>query len=204
MCKTSVTTATKGLQHVPISPPCEIEAGDFPGFWQEGAGVVAWRDGGPALHPIMQAEGVKSEPAIGQQFTMHPVGYPRNYSVRFFICGPFAWGAPFLGFVAVASLLYVGGGVMYGKKAQGRADPSSALAPHPHYQEWLAVAELCRDGVAYAKSQTLGGGQGPALIAGGARGRGSDRLLPQSESQSKDGKRDKEKGSSKHKRSSKG
>ena len=152
------------------------------------------------MHPIMQAEGVKSEPAIGQQFTMHPVGYPRNYSVRFFICGPFAWGAPFLGFVAVASLLYVGGGVVYGKKAQGRADPTSALAPHPHYQEWLAVAELCRDGVAFAKSQTLGGGPGP-----GGVGRGRDRLLPQSESTGgKDSKKSKEKGSSKHKRSTKG
>ena len=40
ICKTDVTTVAKGLQHVPISPPCEIEAGDFPGFWQEGTGVV--------------------------------------------------------------------------------------------------------------------------------------------------------------------
>ena len=193
ICKTQVTTATKGLQHVPISPPCEIQAGDFPGFWQEGAGIVAWRQTGPARHPIMQAESVKSEPSIGQQFTMHSVAYPRNYSVRFFICGPFAWGVPLLSFLAATSVLYIGGGVAYGRR-QGRADASSALAPHPHYQDWQAVAELCRDGIAYTRSQLLGDGQGP-----GSR----DRLLPQHESRSK-GKRDTGKGNGKNKRSSKG
>ena len=32
VCKTDVTTTSKGLQHVPISPPCEIKSGDYPGL----------------------------------------------------------------------------------------------------------------------------------------------------------------------------
>eukprot|EP01043_Picozoa_sp_COSAG02_P056185 COSAG02_NODE_6626_length_3452_cov_12.607998_3_plen_182_part_00 len=181
---------------MPISPPCEILAGDFPGFWQEGAGIVAWRQTGPARHPVMQAENVKSEPSIAQQFTMHPVAFPRNYSVRFYICGPFAWGGPFLSFVAATSVLYIGGGVVYGRRL-GRAGASSALAPHPHYQDWQAVAELCRDGIAYSRGQLLGGSQGPGIADR------RDRLLPQHETRSKEN-RDKEKVKGKNKRSSRG
>ena len=74
VCKTQVTTAATGLQHVPISPPCDIEAGDFPGFWQEGAGIVAWHQEGPARHSIAQASKVMSEPVIGNSCECSAIG----------------------------------------------------------------------------------------------------------------------------------
>ena len=39
VCKTEVTTTKAGPQTAEISPPCQVEAGDFVGFWQAEAGV---------------------------------------------------------------------------------------------------------------------------------------------------------------------
>ena len=69
------------------------------------------------------------------------------------------WGVAFLVTIAVASTLYVGGGVGYGMKAAGAAP---GLGAHPHLVLWQQLGGLVIDGLAFARAWAGGGTGGRA------------------------------------------
>jgi hypothetical protein len=134
------------------------------GFWQQGTGIVAWHQSGPALHDVAQAEKVTTEPQVGQQYTVHKVAYPRNSSVQLYICGPMLWGWPLIGLATFASAVYVGGGVAWGRRTRGVGGGGGPLSSHPHYESWRELGSLCTDGMHYARGRLLGGGGGSGKV----------------------------------------
>jgi hypothetical protein len=90
---------------------------------------------------------------------------------------PSGWGGPFLIAVAVASVLYLAGGVAYAKKVQGRdVTLTTAVASHPHHALWLSLGGLVADGVLFSRERVKAwraGGQGystvPAATTAGAQ-----------------------------------
>lgn len=73
----------------------------------------------------------------------------------------FGWGSTVLLVLLMGGLVYVGGGVAYGKRS-GRGGGSSGgpFAAHPHAQRWHMLAALVMDGLAYAKAGRQAGGEG--------------------------------------------
>lgn len=137
--------------------------------------------------------------------------FPRNYSVKLFICGKTEWGWPFVAFLAAASSLYVGGGAAWGKRT-GRGGGGSTLSAHPHYSSWGEVGLLCKDGVAYGKGRVgmavvVGTGGGGGGSGGVDRGRLLGESTPDGSSKERRGKSSGSGGSGgdgKHKKSGKG
>ena len=172
VCVTEATADTEGLHHVgvaPGTPPCVVKQGDFFGMWQEGAGVVGVRwSNYPSvkaknlpLAVISQVSGVKTEPKVPQEFTVRKIGAPRSYAITITICGG-DWGTTVLVVLATGLLVYVGGGVAYGRFLGGRSGRGGILESHPHHVLWVGVAALVHDGVQYSRQQTTrrGGGVG--------------------------------------------
>ena len=67
---------------------------------------------------------------------------------------PSGTGVSLVAVLAVAGLVYIGGGVVLGSRATGK--PLTAQV-HPHWGRWQQLAALCADGVAH-----LSGGRGRA------------------------------------------
>ena len=63
------------------------------------------------------------------------------------------WGLSFLVWAGLCCALYVGGGSVFGARASGRA-PN--LRAHPHHTQWVDVAGLVSDGVAFARAAAQG------------------------------------------------
>ena len=120
---------------------------------------------------------------------MHPVAYPRNYSVRLYLCGPMEWGWPLIGFLAGAGAVYVVGGAAWGKRTRGGGG-GSLLSAHPHFSDWRELGALCTDGAAYARGQVTGGGGG----GGSGGGADSTRLLASGSGGGKEDRRKSKKG----------
>ena len=183
VCTTEVTAPAPGLQHTtpdPTAPPCLVQEGDFFGMWQGGAGVVGIRwasfeaDGEKqgSLAKASQAPGITNEPEVGKSFTIQKVGAPRSYAVTITICGA-AWGWMTVGVVLIGGGAYVAGGVMLGGRTGRHGGGGSALAAHPHHEQWLAIQGLVEDGVRFSQG-FLGGSSHSHAAAGGGYARAGD------------------------------
>jgi len=70
-------------------------------------------------------------------------------------CSAAGWG--FVAFVALGAVAYVGGGVLYAQRVQGRTSSgASSVQLHPHYSRWLEAKALVEDGVAHARGRAGG------------------------------------------------
>ena len=94
------------------------------------------------------------------------------------------WGGNFIKCLVGLGLLYVLGGVAYGRRT--RSDGKSGLLWqwHPHWRQWGEVAGLVQDGVAFSR---VGGRQrggysevGPGAGSGGGSGNGGRKDEPHS------------------------
>jgi hypothetical protein len=123
-------------------------------------------------------------------------------------------GGIFSAVVLVGGALYVGGGVVYGARAQGRGGGGGGrrlmLSCHPHHGVWVQLAALVSDGIAFVRGRLLGGGGGGGgsrqrlLESGGsARPSHGERGGKEKKERKADKKEDKNK-SRRHRRSSSG
>lgn len=80
------------------------------------------------------------------------------------------WGITVLLVVGLGSLVYVVGGIAYGRRTKGSSGPP--LEAHPHYIQWQEVHALTMDGVAFSRGRL----QGRRTTSGGARSGGYERL----------------------------
>lgn len=164
ICSVDAEATAIGVQTVAVVPPCEVQEGDFPGFWQSTHGVVAVRypndapDHKDAFLMTAQAAGVTVEPKPGQSFTVPDItNIPyskRNYVAQITICGS-KWGTTFLAAVFLAAAVYIIGGVAMGQSAGGRRGGAGVLSAHPHYPLWKDTSQLFADGVAYSRARVL-------------------------------------------------
>ena len=164
ICSVDAETTAIGVQTVAVVPPCEVQEGDFPGFWQSAHGVVAVRypkdapDHEDAFLMTAQAVGVTVEPKPGQSFTVPDItNIPyskRNYAAQITICGSM-WGTTFLAAVVLAGAVYTIGGVAMGQSTGGSRGGGGMLSAHPHYPLWKDISQLFADGVAYSRARVL-------------------------------------------------
>ena len=80
------------------------------------------------------------------------------------------WGITVLLVVGLGSLVYVVGGIAYGRRTKGSSGPP--LEAHPHYIQWQEVHALTMDGMAFSRGRL----QGRRTTTGGARSGGYERL----------------------------
>ena len=72
-------------------------------------------------------------------------------------CGG-GWGTAVLVLLLGGGGMYVGGGVAIGRKAGRVGTPGgSALSAHPHWQQWIELSGLVKDGIKFSQG---GGGPG--------------------------------------------
>ena len=126
-----------------------------------------------------------STPYSHVRYMSAPLGFCNVAEVEFY--GASVWGWSLVGAALVGTVVYLVGGVAFGRKLRGKADAAAGgLAAHPHYSRFVMVHGLVMDGVAFARGQGRrpgggggrggGGGYTRVVKEGGARdGTGRDR-----------------------------
>lgn len=77
------------------------------------------------------------------------------------------WGIAFVITLSVCTVLYVGGGIGFANKTQGK---DLAISSHPHFGHWAQLRGLVTDGAIFAKAKiderrkASGGALGEALV----------------------------------------
>ena len=116
-------------------------------------------------------------------------GYIKGVTVVYH-CGPASWGIEFVGLLLFGGAGYLGLGLLYARRVQGRKPAAApgggnsklgALSIHPHASQWAEIAVLVQDGVAYSR---------------GNRKIGSERGVVSRGHHSKDSRREKAAGGS--------
>lgn len=108
-------------------------------------------------------------------------GYIKGVTVVYH-CGPASWGIEFVGLLLFGGACYLGLGLLYARRVQGRK-PAAApgggnsklgvLSIHPHASQWAEIAVLVQDGVAYSRgSRKIGSERGAVLPDQGVMSRG--------------------------------
>ena len=92
------------------------------------------------------------------------------------LCGGGAIGWMIVIVAGVAAGLYVGGGVGYATRTSTSSSVSvtspASWEPHPHYDLWLQVPDLVRDGVTFTRAKLLGDASASSLQKKPDRGKG--------------------------------
>eukprot|EP01048_Picozoa_sp_COSAG05_P017078 COSAG05_NODE_2282_length_3288_cov_5.913452_1_plen_239_part_00 len=114
------------------------------------------------------------DPLCWLKNSMEPVdkGQPQRAhglpNLHAFSCGS-NWGTPFVAAVLCFSLVYVGGGILYGKlssgKSDGQAEGGRVLRAHPHHREWGSFVAFVADGIAFSRGKLGGQRQGYAKVS---------------------------------------
>lgn len=88
-------------------------------------------------------------------------GYAKGATVTY-RCGSSTWGLSFLVLCSFGTVAYVGAGLGYSFKVQGRKPEAPGvkgmLMLHPHARRWPALVGLVRDGVAFTQGKLGWGG----------------------------------------------
>ena len=125
-------------------PSCVYPVCPYVGFPGGGPG----NDGAACAKPAV--------PPTGDPCPNHPKQFVVEYS-----CTHTGWMLAAM--ILVGGGVYVGGGVLHGSKAGGKA---VALASHPHYGQWQELRALALDGVAYARGRARGATGGYETVRG--------------------------------------